>query len=151
MKRIFIFSFLLFFLTAARGEDCVVVHLRSGGKMFFFIEEHPKITIENGAFCVSAQHLEISDISKYTIEDVDPSDVIRIQAEDSRSLRSVAGKVIVRPKSDNPLIQLYNIGGVACPVERRFAADGSVIIDLGGLPSGYYILKIDTETFKIQR
>ena len=56
---------------AAAAEDCLVVHLSGGKKVAFAIAKRPKVTFDGGVVCIQTERLQIQNVKKYTIEDVD--------------------------------------------------------------------------------
>ena len=56
---------------AQESLDCIVIHMKSGNKVFAKIEEQPKIVLEKQTVSIKTEHYLISEIIKYTFGNYD--------------------------------------------------------------------------------
>lgn len=145
IKLIFILM-LLGIKTLANGRECMVLYLKDGGKVVWQIKEEPKITFRNSTISIGTAHYEISNIRKYTFEDADDTAIENVESEQSgKTYYFNEESLTVRFNGDAKDVKIYETNGreVAAPVVHE--TNGLLHIDMSGLPSGVYLLRIGNE------
>lgn len=134
-------SFLLLLLTfvsalASQAATALIVHQKDGSTVEYAFSEKPVVTYRNGYLIISAAEASVeypmANLQKFTFGEV--SDMVtRVKpAKD------------VKPQPT----QIYNVSGILVrtlqPVE-----DGTTPASVDGLPTGTYIIKNGSTTYKI--
>ena len=119
--------------------------------MFFPIAERPKITFDGGVVCVNTERLQIQNVRKYTIGDVDPTGIGAAAADNSERFDLRGGTVYVRLKSGSERITCHSVDGRELPVSKKALGNGVVAVDLSGIGREVVILTVGDESIKIQR
>ena len=135
----------------AWAERCLILHLADGGTLFFPIAERPKITFDGGVVCVNTERLQIQNVRKYTIGDVDPTGIGAAAADNSERFDLRGGTVYVRLKSGSERITCHSVDGRELPVSKKALGNGVVAVDLSGIGREVVILTVGDESIKIQR
>lgn len=134
---------------AAAAEDCLVVHLSSGKKVFFAIDERPKVTFDGGVVCIQTERLQIQNVRKYTIEDVDLVN-IETAVEDNEERFQMKGSTAYVRTTGNEPVKCYTVDGIELPVSKKNEGNGVVSVDLSEIDQPVVILTVGEESIKIR-
>ena len=156
MKRvIIIFSALC--LTAGvwaqddKPEQKLVVHLRSGEKVMFVLDEEPVTTFDGGQLVLTTSKTRViynlENVQKYTHEGV-------ATGLDSPKLKK--GDILVRQNNEMMMIEglpadmqvdVYSADGKLI-LSKKASAGQATMLSLIGQPSGIYIVNAGSVSFK---
>ena len=135
---------------AQESLDCIVIHMKSGNKVFAKIEEQPKIVLEKQTVSIKTEHYLISEIIKYTFGNYDEENNTGISTSNTTS-PSTTGFVSAKAKSPTSEVKVYSINGIVQNVDTRKHDNDMIEVDLSKLTNGVYLLYIDGECLKIQK
>ena len=152
-KRLIILSAFIFSTAvptiAQNIKDCIVIHMKKGGKVLIPTKEHPKILFDNDKLCIGTELYLISGISKYTFGNYTQG-IDEHSERDKSVILSENGHIYV--KTDNPSsVKVYSDDGKELNINIHINDEGIADINLTDNPIGIYLLLIDGETFKILR
>lgn len=144
-------------LPMAAGDGAsVVFHHDDGSNESVALEDLHKITFRDGNAVLQLEDgtddkvMSLDGLHCFVFND-EISSVVRIDA-DAESVRAYISGGTLRISgydADNPShAALYNVSGALL---MRFAALATDAIDVSGLPSGVYILKLGNRTFKLYK
>lgn len=148
MKKRLLWSLLLLLLFAApiKAElvRCLVVQLSSNTKLYYPAALNPVATFEGTVMHLNTDVMEISTIAKLTMEMVE---LVGIQQEKSIDRGPVnMGQTLFLNTSELD-VQLYNLSGNRMKTTITRHAE-TYSIDLNGLPSGAYIVRAGSQSWK---
>ena len=135
---------------AQESLDCIVIHMKSGNKVFAKIEEQPKIVLEKQTVSIKTEHYLISEIIKYTFGNYDEENSTGISSPNTTT-SFTNGFVYVKAKSPTSEVKVYSINGIVQNVDTRKHDNDMIEVDLSKLTNGVYLLYIDGECLKIQK
>lgn len=152
MKIIFLFTILTSLFQAAYSQEHkqLVIHFKTGSSAIFPIERQPKITFDNGIVAIDTELYQISNISKYTFNDSDHSNIEAVD-KDGNIVKIEKGAIYFKADKSGIPIKLFEVNGIEHPVNIKDADNGIIKIDLSGLDKKVYMLKIGSETIKIKK
>lgn len=128
----------------------LVIHFKTGSSAIFPIERQPKITFDNGIVAIDTELYQISNISKYTFNDSDHSNIEAVD-KDGNIVKIEKGAIYFKADKSGIPIKLFEVNGIEHPVNIKDADNGIIKIDLSGLDKKVYMLKIGSETIKIKK
>ena len=135
---------------AAAAEDCLVVHLSGGKKVAFAIAKRPKVTFDGGVVCIQTERLQIQNVKKYTIEDVDLVNIETAVEDNEERLQLKGSTAYVRTTGNEP-VKCYTVDGIELPVRKKNEGNGVVSVDLSEIDQPVVILTVGEESIKIRR
>lgn len=136
MKKLIFSMLALFAATTLCAETALIVHQKSGGTVEYSFKEKPVVTYSEGYLVISvvgaSVEYPLSNMQKFTFGEV--SDMVT----------RITAPVNVAPQ---PTF-IYNMGGM---LMRTFqpSEDGTTPATLDGLPSGTYIIKNGSTSYKV--
>lgn len=134
---------------AAAAEDCLVVHLSDGKKVVFAIAKRPKVTFDGGVVCIQTERLQIQNVKKYTIEDVDLVNIEAAVEGNEERFQMKGGTAYVRTTGNEP-VKCYTVDGIELPVRKKNEGNGVVSVDLSEVNQPVVILTVGEESIKIR-
>lgn len=134
----------------ANELNCIVIYLKTGNKIILSMKDYPKIVVENNKISLGTNHFSISNISKYTFENITQS-IDDTNLSDDKIISLSDGHVYIKSKKSKSFIKLHTVSGKELNIETHTLGNGIIDINLTSHPIGVYLLTIDGETIKIQR
>lgn len=152
MRRfLFVLLFAVVLPSHAAENNFLVVHLHSGTRLTFSVEEKPQITFEGSILCINTERYQISDVRKYTFDGNEEADIQEIEGS-KNSFKFLDGeRISVSVKDPSAIVRIYSSKGIEYPVKRENNANGNVVINMTGLMPDVYIITIGDETIKIRK
>ncbi|HBC21717.1 MAG TPA: hypothetical protein DC009_06505 [Porphyromonadaceae bacterium] len=137
----------------AASPEYVVVWSKSGEQTKFALSDRPEVQFQENTLsltCAGSRYsFEISEVDKFTFANSDPDsveelDAVTVKFTLSNEVLELSGLVTGAD------VWLYGMDGrlLAC---MKAAADGCVTCPVGGLPSGIYLVKTESKTYKISK
>ena len=156
IKRTIIASLTLLgsILTGAAEDmrDCLLVHLSSGDKVAFKLDDTPIITFDGGVMTIATQRWQITDVRKYTIADYATSIVGNNADAETNGRWSEDGRYFCIHLNDRSAkVRMYTAGGIEVPLTCKADNDGIIRIDMSRMGYDIYLLTVGNETIKIRR
>lgn len=134
---------------AALAEDCLVVHLSGGKKVAFAIAKRPKVTFDGGVVCIQTERLQIQNVRKYTIEDVDLVNIETAVEGNEERFQMKGSTAYVRTTGNEP-VKCYTVDGIELPVRKKNEGNSVVSVDLSEVNQPVVILTVGEESIKIK-
>ena len=134
---------------AAAAEDCLVVHLSGEKKVAFAIAKRPKVTFDGGVVCIQTERLQIQNVRKYTIEDVDLVNIETAVEGNEERFQMKGSTAYVRTTGNEP-VKCYTVDGIELPVRKKNEGNGVVSVDLSEVNQPVVILTVGEESIKIR-
>ena len=138
MKRLIFLFLMILEVMASYAGTALIVHQKSGGIVEYAFAEKPVVTYEDGYLVITAQDVSVlypmKNMHKFTFGEL-----------------SENWTRITPPKEVEPQPTfIYNISGM---LVRTFqpGEDGTTPASIEGLPTGTYIIKNGTTTYKINK
>jgi hypothetical protein len=148
MKKRLLWSLLLMLLFAApiKAElvRCLVVQLSSNAKLYYPAALNPVATFEGTVMHLNTDVMELSTVAKLTMEMVE---LVGVQQEKNMERAPVnMGQTLFLNTSELD-VQLFNLSGKR--MNTAITRHGETYsIDLNGLPSGAYIVRAGSQSWK---
>lgn len=141
----------LFFAANAKAEG-YMIHielLSSPDPIEVSLSEYPTVTFNEGKLNISSNNLscEISDIKKWTFNQGVPTEISSEKTASSVNYRDNVF-TITGITSDN--LNVFDLQGVKQAPATKFSGN-NVIVDFNNLPNGVYIIKIGTQSYKVNK
>ena len=151
LKKLFLSCIGFGCVSMTGAADFLTVHLNDHTKISFAIATHPKILLTDGTFTIGTGQFLLTNISKYTLGDQDETTALETNMTHGLSFYPNPTKdyVYIRTDKDTKL-RLYSLSGIEFPVQYK-KQEGLIILDLRGLKSDTYLLRVGEETLKIQK
>ena len=111
------------------------------------IANEPKIIFDGNVITIMTERYQLSNISKYTIEDSETVD-IKNPTSKEYSYSKNGNHVTIRLASANTKVKLFTISGLQLPVKKT---DDILSIDLDNYSDNILLLQVGYETIKITR
>lgn len=149
------FALLLFLLLSsmplgAKEKDCLIMHMQSGEKMIFMLEDQPQIFFTETGMEIGLHSFAISEVTKYTFGD---SENLSEDLSDAILQKGVSlhdGMLFVS-LSENSSLRICTVAGQEIHYQPVWQQDNKIMIDINTLPTGIYVLSTGTETLKIMK
>lgn len=160
MKR-FLLLFALVGLLMPRINTCVaetqkqhlIVHQKSGDKVYFDLEETPVTTFKDGQLVITTSsetiYYPLSDVSKYTYEGIS-EDLKNVLAPGIIEIRHNNEIVTVDGLPEDAEMAIYSIDGKLL-ASCRAKAGKTAMLTLTPFPAGIYIVTAGGTSYKIER
>ena len=121
-----------------------------GSTSEFPFADHPLVRVEGENFKVESAGVAIeytaATVHKFTISENLPTGKVE-KVEEQGSVRHAGDEVLFSGLRAGGLIGVYGINGVLEASYRAFD-DGTCAVPIGNLPTGMYIIKTETITYK---
>lgn len=142
------------FLRAGDLEQALVLQLRDGSRVVYFLETRPKVTFEDGRLVLSASGMEagypLDQVRKYTFEMADPTSVSVPGMVGTGGVQVTANGVYFTGLRVGTGVSVYTADGRKVS-EVRAEADGGCRVSLQALPKGIYVIRNGVSTLKIMK
>jgi len=160
MKRFLLF-FALVGLVLPRLNVCVaetqkqhlVVHQKSGEKVYFDLQETPVTTFKDGQLVITTSsetiYYPLSDVSKYTYEGIS-EDLDNMLAPGVIEISHNNEVVMVKGLPTDALMAVYTIDGKMVASCRAVAGKTAMLV-LTPFPAGIYIVNAGGTSYKIEK
>ncbi len=132
-------------------SNALIITLTSGNKVSYPVTDQLTINVADGKFTIESANVTyaFNDIKKYTFEGSSGITAVKPNATTVTAYPNPVADVLTVTFGDtNAKIEVIGLNGAAV-IAPTLYANGSAQVDLQGLPSGTYILKIGNETIKI--
>ncbi len=159
-KKLITLLVLLFMLIpvstkAANPVITLVVLTKDKAEHYFALTDKPKVTFSGKKLKVTCSKASASatftlaDVVRFTYKKLDPTGIDEL-VEDPASLNFEDGVLVISNLKANASVGVYTLDGK--PVKQLHAArTGTFRLSLSELPSGVYIVKAGTITYKIAK
>lgn len=139
-------------VTVPEPDHNLVVWLRSGETNLFRLAEHPVVEYRDGSFFLRTLQTEVTydaeSVRKFTLQDGDIIDAIPYIAVQEHKMHYGSGTVEISNGKANSSVTVYTSGGITVS-RMRLDGNGCLQFSTADYPSGIYIIKTETTTFKI--
>ena len=159
IKRLLTTTLMIFvvsFLAKASNEPTTLyVKLKTGDIKAFLLSEKPTVTFDSENIYINSSEFstEYSNVEEFNFMDK-VTDINKVFSEKTQSLfgfKFIDGKIVTITgckKSDR--LAVYSVNGMKVSTDAE-RADDSIVIDLGNMPSGIYIINVNSQSFKIYK
>lgn len=158
-RNIALLVFLLMFvpssMKAANPVITLIVLTKDKAEHYFALTDKPKVTFSGKNLKVTCSKASASatfalaDVVRFTYKKLDPTGIDEL-VEDPASLNFEDGVLVISNLKANASVGVYTLDGK--PVKQLHAArTGTFRLSLSELPSGVYIVKAGTITYKIAK
>lgn len=149
MKKFAFLSMLMLAVAMTATAKSVVFVLSDNTLVYYLLggETNPIMRFVDGGVTVNDDKYEFSGIKHFYISNTDdPNGIDTVTSQPEASFRG--NKLVV--KGENASVTVSKIDGtrVSADVEK---ANGCVSVDLSGLSSGNYIIKVGASSFKVNK
>lgn len=137
-----------------KPEQKLVVHQRSGEKVYFDLESEPVTTFDGDLLVITSAsgviYYEVADVSKYTYEGI-PNGIDEVRVDPGRIIvRQGNDLVTIDGLPDNALAEVYTNDGRL--LESLKAKEGATtVLKLHSYPAGVYVINAGGACFKVLR
>lgn len=125
----------------------MLIHFTNGSKLMLPIANEPKIIFDGNVITIMTERYQLSNISKYTIEDSETVDIKNPTSKEYFYSKN-GNHVTIRLASANTKVKLFTISGLQLPVKKT---DDILSIDLDNYSDNILLLQVGYETIKITR
>ncbi len=136
---------------ASAQNNALVITLTSGNKVSYTVTDNLTINVADGKFTIESANVTYAfeDIKKYTFEGASGITEVKPNAASVTAYPNPVADVLnVEFGANQAKVALMGLNGALVDAPVTYG-NGSAQINLQGLPSGTYILKIGNETIKI--
>lgn len=158
-RNIALLVFLLMLVPSSmRAADPVmtlIVLTKDKAEHHFALSNKPKVTFEGKSLKVTCSKasasatFNLADVIRFTYKKVDPTGIDEL-IEDPTTLNFDDGVLVISNLKANATVGVYTLDGK--PVKQLKAAHtGTFRLNLSELPSGVYVVKAGTITYKIAK
>ena len=151
-------SLFLFFIEvqislADEAKQVLMLELRDGSRVAYYLESRPKVTFSGSDLCLSTFDVEVSypfdEVHKYTFEIVDPT-AVSAPSGGSSAVQVHSDGVRFSGLSSGAEVSVYAADGRRVLV-RRAGSDGSCSVSLEAMPAGVYVIQYGKSNLKMMR
>ncbi len=152
-----IFSFLLSFLSlslsafADEEEQALVLHLKDGSQVTYFLSSRPKLSFDAGMLKLATSQVEVSypvtNLKRYTFEMKDLTAIVGV-GNTGQMIRIEDNEVRFSGFASGELLEVYAADGRKV-ASSSVGANGNAIVSLQDLPAGVYMVHHGLTTYKI--
>lgn len=139
-------------VTVPEPEYNLVVWLRNGETNLFRLAEHPVAEYRDGSFFLRTSQTEVTydaeAVRKFTLQDGDVIDAVPYVAVQEHEMHYGSGTVEISNGKANSSVTVYTSGGITVS-RMRLDGNGCLQFSTADYPSGIYIIRTETTTFKI--
>lgn len=155
LKKISLLSALLVLAVPLRAADnpvTLVVLTRDNAKHMFVLADRPEVTFEGTDLVVtcvnSTTTFALPDVIRFTY--MNATAAVEELTEEQTQVDFKEGVIIVNGLKANATVVVYSVDG---KLVRKLTARnaGNYSLDLSELPSGVYIVRADSVTYKIAK
>lgn len=129
--------------------DSVILWLKSGTRIIIPFSDKPKISFADNNITINNRTFDFNQVSKYTIGGT--SSVELINADGKNIALDENGDIIIQDESGIADVSVYDIDGIQYNCEITSLSNGYAKIALASLAPQIYIIKVGTNSFKIQK
>lgn len=129
--------------------DSVILWLKSGTRIIIPFSDKPEISFADNNITINNRTFDFNQVSKYTIGGT--SSVELINADGKNITLDENGDIIIQDESGIADVSVYDIDGIQYNCEITSLSNGYVKIALASLAPQIYIIKVGTNSFKIQK
>ena len=129
--------------------DSVILWLKSGTRIIIPFSDKPEISFADNNITINNRTFDFNQVSKYTIGGT--SSVELINADGKNIALDENGDIIIQDESGIADVSVYDIDGIQYNCEITSLSNGYVKIALASLAPQIYIIKVGTNSFKIQK
>ncbi len=136
------------------------VKLRNNTVQLFVLSDKPQVTFDKTKVFINSSEFssELSDVLEFMFVEAEdepqpPTSLDQLQSDvkPQMTLRYIDGKTVEIISSETPnVVSVYSINGMPSAAEINYVGS-STIIDLSTQPSGVYIIKVNSQSFKIRK
>ena len=136
------------------GDAQLVVWLRSGEKVVYYLAESPVTKFSGSQLIISTANVTVpydrNNVLRYTYENVVYQGIDVQPGERRVQVEPDGNSVTFRGLQDGTLVSVYTVNGTQ--VEQLRATCGQPLtVTLNNRPMGVYIVKAATETIKLRK
>lgn len=135
----------------ADNGNNLIVYFNSGTKITLPVSEKPQITFEGNVLCVNTERYQFTDVKKYTFSKNEELSIEVIEADGKQLTKLDGEKLAVKTKGDKEALHVYSSKGIMQKVNQQMGSDGTVVLDIMGMPADVYIIKIGDKSFKFRK
>ncbi|MBR2153002.1 MAG: T9SS type A sorting domain-containing protein [Bacteroidaceae bacterium] len=152
-----LFSILSLFLFLLGSSDIanaqsqkLIIWQKSGDKVYYNLEENPKVTFSETDMVIATKSFTISypieQLLRYTY-DITPTSIENTTSNEMR-ISQKGDAMTFENLKQGCTIQVYSLDGTL--VESKLTAnERTITVSLGGYPAGVYLIKANGITYKI--
>lgn len=134
------------------NSDILVLWHRNGMTTDILLNAKPRITFSKDKLNVQGTDISleflIDDIIKFTYEKENALSVNDIPKEKTSFVRE-GERITFNGVKSLDQVSLYNMNGIRIPIQPYHTATGNVSLSLYSIPTGIYLIKVNSITYKI--
>lgn len=161
MKKLLLF--LLYVLplalapSEANGKNALIVLTKDNvTHQFVLAQDKPNVTFEGTSLKVTCENASatamfaLSDVVRFYYKDSDPSGIDELNSGEDTGLNYVGGTLVISQVKAGETVGIYTTDG---RLLQKFDAkrSGTYRLSLSSLPTGVYVVKTGTLTYKITK
>lgn len=153
MKKIIILllAFASVLTVAAKPIINLAVYAKDGLKVWYALDEKPKITFTDTDLIITTKGVEVSyplkDMARLIYENKEVTGIKKLH--DDKVLFTLDGESIIFPcLKIKDIVSLYAINGTLI-FKKNISTDGEYAFSLSDIAKGVYIVKVNSLTYKI--
>lgn len=154
MKRKLFMTLLAFlaFNLATNAEHALVVQLVNGSTQSFVLADKPEITMTNGMMNVTSADVssayKMTAVTDFHFTDIPATEIQKVNANELRFVRQ--SNDLIRIYGNSGTITVYDTNGQRQPAAIT-AGGNEKDINLSSMPKGMYIIKTNSQSYKITK
>lgn len=138
---------------ADEAKQALMLELRDGSRVAYYLESRPKVTFSDSDFCLSTFDVEVSypfdEVHKYTFEMADPtavsapsgaSSAVQVHSDGVRFFGLFSGEEVSVYAADGRRVLVRLVG-----------SDGSCSVSLETMPAGVYVIQYGKSNLKMMK
>lgn len=135
------------------SEDPILVVWKADGtKAYYELNDMPETTFENGKLVVRTQSAMVeypmSEVLRYTYDGVDTKGVSKARGLHGAMVKREQNSVTIVNLKEGSQVQLFNSEGALLDTKTSNGEE-PVFISVANQPNGVYIVKYESQTFKL--
>lgn len=138
---------------ADEAKQVLMLELRDGSRVAYYLESHPKVTFSGSDLCLSTFDVEVSypfdEVRKYTFEMANPT-AVSAPSGGSSAVQVHSDGVRFSGLSSGAEVSVYAANGRRVLV-RRAGSDGSCSVSLEAMPAGVYVIQYGKSNLKMMK
>lgn len=138
---------------ADETKQILMLELRDGSRVAYYLESCPKVTFSGSDLCLSTFDVKVNypfdEVRKYTFEMADPSSV-SAPSSGSSVVQVHSDGVRFSGLSSSVEVSVYAADGRRVLV-RRAGSDGNCSVSLETMPAGVYVIQYGKSNLKMMK
>lgn len=142
---------------AANGKNTLIVLTKDNvTHQFVLAQDKPSVTFEGTSLKVTCENVSatatfaLSDIVRFTYKDSNPSGIDEVNAGEDTGLDYVGGTLVISQVKAGDSVGIYTTDGRQVQ-KLDVKRSGTYRLSLSSLPTGVYVVKTGTLTYKITK